>query len=143
MVELVNKDVGARDIRPDEVLMVAGIILLAASFIWTVVAVAVVPLIASLKFAVIGELILTPVSPFAGDTVVTTGTELTLTTTFWVLIHPFAVNVITYVTFTAVLNVLTSVSLIVPVPAAAALLIPGTAARLQEKVVPEVMLAGI
>ena len=86
---------GDKVIRLAEVLIVAGTILLPASFSWNVADVTVAPLIASLKLAVIGEVILTPVVKFAGDTVVTTGTELTLAATYCVLVHPFAVNLIT------------------------------------------------
>ena len=46
----------------------------------------------------------------------------------------------TYVTFTGEVVVLTNVSFILPVPVAAVLLIPVTAARLQANVVPAVVL---
>ena len=67
----------------------------------------------------------------------------TVTNTFWVFEHAFAVNVYTYVTVTGDAVVLVNVSFILPVPFAVALLIPATAARLQAYVVPEVLLPGI
>lgn len=67
----------------------------------------------------------------------------TVTITFCVLIHPFAVNVNTYVTFTGNAVVFTNVSLILPFPLSAALLMPLTAARLQANVVPTVLLPGV
>jgi len=69
-------------------------------------------------------------------------TELTVTTTFRVLVQPLAVKVYTYVTLTGELVVLISVSVILPEPLAAALLIPVTAARVQLNVVPDTLLDG-
>jgi hypothetical protein len=69
-------------------------------------------------------------------------TELTVTTTFRVLVQPLAVKVYTYVTLTGVLVVLISVSVILPEPLAAELLIPVTAARVQLNVVPDTLLDG-
>ena len=57
--------------------------------------------------------------------------------------HPFAVKVYTYVTFTADAVVLINASLILPVPLAAELLIPVTAARVQANVVPVVLLVAV
>ena len=65
-----------------------------------------------------------------------TCTGLTVTTTFCVLLHPLDADVYTYVTLTGEPVVLISVSLIFPVPFAAALLIPDTTARLQLNAVP-------
>jgi len=67
---------------------------------------------------------------------------LTVTTTFRVLVQPLAVKVYTYVTLTGVLVVLISVSVILPEPLAAELLIPVTAARVQLNVVPDTLLDG-
>ena len=57
--------------------------------------------------------------------------------------HPFAVKVYTYVTFTADAVVLINASLTLPVPLAAALLIPVTAARVHANVVPVVLLVAV
>ena len=67
---------------------------------------------------------------------------LTVTTTFRVLVQPLAVKVYTYVTLTGELVVLISVSVILPEPLAATLLIPVTAARVQLNVVPDTLLDG-
>jgi len=67
---------------------------------------------------------------------------LTVTTTFRVLVQPLAVKVYTYVTLTGELVVLISVSVILPEPLAAELLIPVTAARVQLNVVPDTLLDG-
>src|SRR5688572_2389978 len=69
-------------------------------------------------------------------------TSLTVTNTFRVLVQPLAVKVYTYVTLTGELVVLLSVSVILPVPLAALLLIPVTAARVQLNVVPDTLLNG-
>jgi hypothetical protein len=63
--------------------------------------------------------------------------------TLAVLEQPFAVSVYTYVTLTALEVVFIKVSFIAPVPVAAALLIPVTAARLQLNVVPDTSLVGV
>ena len=63
-----------------------------------------------------------------------------LTTTFWILVHPFAVNVNTYVTFTGLGVVLISTSLITPLePDAPALEIPVTIALVQLYTTPVVI----
>jgi hypothetical protein len=67
----------------------------------------------------------------------------TVTTTFCVFGHPSAVNVYTYVTTTGDAVVFTNISLTLPVPLFAPLLIPGTDARLQANVVPAVPLAAV
>ena len=82
----------------------------------------------------------------AAGCVVTTGAEVTaatVTTTFCVFEHPLAVNVYTYVTFTDDAVVFSNVSLIFPVPLAAALLIPGTVARVHANVAPVVLLVAL
>src|SRR6185295_15533978 len=82
----------------------------------------------------------------AAGCVVTAGTEVTaatVTTTFWVFEHPFAVSVYAYVTLTEDAVVFSNVSLIFPVPLAAALLIPVTVARLHANVVPVVLLVAV
>ena len=71
------------------------------------------------------------------------GAGLTVITTFCMLVQLLAVNVYAYTTLTGELVVLISVSVTNPVPFAATLLIPVTVARLQEKVVPEVVLAAL
>ena len=88
----------------------------------------------ALKLLVIEELLIVQL---------TIETGLTVTTTFCVPLQPLALNVYTYVTLTGELVVLTRVSLILPVPLAAALLIPATVARLHAKVVPAVALAAV
>ena len=71
------------------------------------------------------------------------GDGSTATTTFWMFEHPLAVKVKMYVTLIGEIVVLISVSFTLPVPEAAGLLMPATAARVQEKVVAGVPLVGI
>ena len=69
---------------------------------------------------------------------------MTVTVTFWVLEQEFAVVVIAYVTTIGAVVVLVNVSLMTPLaPLPAALLIPATAARVQEKVAPVVALVAV
>ena len=70
-------------------------------------------------------------------------TGSTVTTTFCVALQPLALNVYAYVTLTGELVVLIRVSLMLPVPSAAALLIPVTVARLHANVVPAVALVAV
>jgi len=71
------------------------------------------------------------------------GEGLTVTVTFCVFEHPFAERVYMYVTTIGNPVVLTRVSFGLPMPVAAGLLIPATAALLQLNVVPAVALAGV
>ena len=78
------------------------------------------------------------------NVLVRTGVGLITTVTFCVLIHPFAVSVNTYTTFTGAAEVLIKVSEIVLVfPLPAALLIPVTTALVQEKLVDAVKLVAV
>ena len=73
-----------------------------------------------------------------------TGVGLTVTVTFWVLEQEFAVVVIAYVTTIGAVVVLVNVSLMTPLaPLPATLLMPATAARVQEKVAPVVALVAV
>ena len=72
------------------------------------------------------------------------GVGLTVTVTFWVLEQELAVVVIAYVTTIGAVVVLVNVSLMPPLaPLPTALLIPATAARVQEKVAPVVALVAV
>ena len=73
------------------------------------------------------------------------GVDLTATTTLKVVgfVHPLAVSVYTYVTFTGADVVLISVSFGLPLPLPAVLDMPVTAARVQANVVPDVALVGV
>ena len=67
--------------------------------------------------------------------VLVVGFGLIVTVTFWVLLQPLAVRVITYTTFTGAVVVFTRfsvIALVLPLPAA--LLIPVTTARVHEYV---------
>ena len=81
--------------------------------------------------------------PGGVSVLVSVGPGLTVTTTFCTFEHPFAVNVYTYVTFTGAAVVLINVSFGSPVPEAAGLLMPPTAARLQLNITPVVPLVGV
>jgi hypothetical protein len=69
---------------------------------------------------------------------------LTVTVTFWVLVHPFALSVYAYVTTIGAAVVFVSVSFGLPVPEAGPTgVIPATVALVQLNVVPAVALAGV
>ena len=70
------------------------------------------------------------------------GVGLTVTVRFCVFGHPLAVDVIAYTTFTGEAVVLINVSLILPFPLPAVLLIPVTLALVHVNIVPAVALAG-
>jgi len=98
-------------------------------------------------FAVKLMLVLLPLQMLLVLAFVTAGVGFIVTVTFCVLVQlpgGGAVNVITYTTLTGFAVVFTSVSVIVlPLPVAAALLIPATAALDHEKVVPAVALVAV
>jgi hypothetical protein len=72
------------------------------------------------------------------------GIGLTVTVTFWgASLHPLAVVVIAYVTTIGAVVVLVNVSLMPPVPLAAAWLMPATNALVHAKVAPAVALVGV
>jgi len=73
-----------------------------------------------------------------------TGVGFTVTTTLCTLLHPFALCVYTYVTFTGLALVLVNVSLgsFVPLVGPAGVM-PLTTARLHPKIVPVVLLVGL
>ena len=73
------------------------------------------------------------------------GVGLTVTTTLYVLafVQPFALTVYTYVTSIGAVVVFVKVSLGLPVPVDAVLLIPATAALLHAYVAPLVLLVGV
>jgi hypothetical protein len=79
------------------------------------------------------ELKLDEIDPFTTHVTVLFG--FTVTTTFSLFVHSLVDNVYTYVTLTGDEVVLTNVSLISPIPEAAALLIPLAVARLHVNVV--------
>jgi hypothetical protein len=74
---------------------------------------------------------------------VSIGVGFTVTVTLWLLLHPLAAMVYTYITLTGIVEVLMSVSLGLSVPEAAVLLIPATIERLQLNVAPAVALVGV
>jgi hypothetical protein len=78
------------------------------------------------------------------NVLVSCGVGLTVTTTLYVVLEqPFELTVYTYVTLTGLGVVLINVSSGSPVPLAAALLIPLTAARVQLNTAPLVPLVGL